>query len=192
MEVCMKNIIYKEKGFTLIEILIVLALIGIAGAIVIPSSGMVHRSRLISIASQIAMDINKVRFFAQTNDNSQDADGNYKYMISFDSPEIVDGETKYYRNYIIQGEGLNDTEPVDIDNIVKIKPIAAIDGLGDVMIDEIQFNQRGIIHLKTVGSTALYSYSSSNRLMGIKISFEINSYKKEVIINILTGAVLSN
>lgn len=188
----MKNIIYKEKGFTLIEILIVLALIGIAGAIVIPSSGMVHRSRLISIASQIAMDINKVRFFAQTNDNSQDADGNYKYMISFDSPEIVDGETKYYRNYIIQGEGLNDTEPVDIDNIVKIKPIAAIDGLGDVMIDEIQFNQRGIIHLKTVGSTALYSYSSSNRLMGIKISFEINSYKKEVIINILTGAVLSN
>ena len=101
----MKKYVFNNKGISLVEVLIVLTIIGITGAIIVPSTGIVQRNRLKSMASQIAMDIKKVRFFAQTHEAYN------TYKIEFDT-----------NKYILHGTELSDIDPTD--GIVQITPIA--------------------------------------------------------------------
>lgn len=190
MGVYMKRYIHNDKGITLVEVIIALVVIGIAGAILVPSSGIVHKSRLKSLASQLSMDIQKIRFFAQTHENTKIGDS-YEYKIVFESLEDIDGNW-YYNRYKIEPEveGLRNPSPIT-DSIVKIRPIAK-DDTGDKVIHEIQFDHRGRIQVIAVGETSPISFSDlTGTGRGIQITIKINNeYKKEITVNPLTGSTL--
>lgn len=177
----MKKYVFNNKGISLVEVLIVLTIIGITGAIIVPSTGIVQRNRLKSMASQIAMDIKKVRFFAQTHDNFSN------FKITFESPVEEDGTVQYYKGYHLHGKELSDTEPIT-EGIVQIIPMAKkVLGEGDTedlekLITELQFDRRGRITIQTEGDSITYDNSHD-----IVITFKIDKYEKEMVVRPLTA-----
>lgn len=187
----MKKYIHNQNGLTLIEVLVALAIIGIAGAIIIPSSGIVHKNRLKNIASQLSMDIQKVCFFSQTHENIKTGN-DYEYKIVFENEEHIGGNL-YYTSYRIGGKEFSSTSSV-IDNIVKIRPIAK-DGTGDKVIREIQFDNKGRIQIiaeeepEPIFFSSLIGEEAEGK--GIIIMLRIDDkHKKEIIVNALTGTTL--
>ncbi|NLK20901.1 MAG: type II secretion system protein [Epulopiscium sp.] len=175
-----------NTGFTLIEVIIALALMSIIGSIVIPTSGIVHRSRLKNVASQISMDISKVRFFAQTHNNGRDPITNkYGYRIVFQYPT---GTDEYYKAYELIGNQLDEMPP-DLDDAILIRPIFS-DGASEKLIKEIQFTERGKIRLwyhdDSIGENPVLIGSDKK----IKIILKSDKFYKEVHVEPLTARTL--
>ncbi|WP_058485235.1 pilus assembly FimT family protein [Defluviitalea phaphyphila] len=189
----MGKYIKNQKGITITEILIVLAVIGIAGAIIMPSFGIVHRHRLKNISSQLSMDIQKVRFFAQTHFNTKDEKGGYKYKIIFENEENIDGEI-YYKNYQIEPEDIFKNTNSIGDDIVKIRPVVKYED-GDKLIKEIQFDNRGRIQIVLAEDGTIIDFSEliiegEHQKEKINIMLQADDkFKKEVTVNALTGKI---
>ncbi|NLM12789.1 MAG: prepilin-type N-terminal cleavage/methylation domain-containing protein [Epulopiscium sp.] len=160
----MNKYILNNKGISLLEVLIVLTIIGITGAIIVPSTGIVQRNRLKNIASQITMDVKKVRFFAQTHEDSNG------YKIEFSD-----------KKYTLHGKGLGDTEPIT-DGIVKFTPIAIKSDGSEHPVKKISFDKRGRMFIPKGTET-----EENINLKEIKIMLETDQYKKELRVNPLTA-----
>lgn len=88
----------KERGFSLIEVMIVLILLSILSAIVIPSVGMIHRQEVSRAMDNILMDLPRYGLKAKKNPSNtyrirvEKSDVSYAYDNSY-RIEDIGGET---------------------------------------------------------------------------------------------------
>lgn len=184
-----KNV--NNQGFTVLELIIALAIIGISSAIVLPSLGIVQRNRINSMASQLSMDIQKLRTYARTYDNPALVPGveDYKYRMVFTGlPVEYEGE-EYYKYYVLDGDNLIVENEQISDDIVLMRAVYGTNQL----IKEIQFDEKGRIYIKDDSDV----YKDWIDLTGypdkkIKIFVTIDGFDliKQVHVNPLTAKTL--
>jgi prepilin-type N-terminal cleavage/methylation domain-containing protein len=174
-----------NSGFTIIELVIVLAVISIMAAVVVPSFGVTQRNRIKSVSSQIAMDINRVRTRARTHHNPIDS-GDYEYKIVFKDPETV-GTKQYYKSYEVCGREFNQGNQPEIPSGVLIRPVMG--NVSETLISELQFDEKGRVRIKD-SSGSYHEWNGISSLIKISVEIEDFDIKKEVQVNQLTAQTL--
>ncbi|NLM49301.1 MAG: prepilin-type N-terminal cleavage/methylation domain-containing protein [Epulopiscium sp.] len=174
--------LFNHFGFTIIELIIIMAIMSILAAIVVPSFGVVQRNRIKSVSSQIAMDINRVHTYARTHYNPI-VGGDYEYKIVFSDPVTVNTKD-YFTKYELCGPEVYEGTQPEIPAGVLIRPVMGHST--EILIKEIQFDEKGRVRIKDAAGSC-YDWNAINSLIRISVEIEDFDVKKEVLVNQLTA-----
>lgn len=170
----------KERGFTIIELIIVLALLSIISAITIPSIGMVHRQEATKALDMLLMDISHYGLKAKKNPS-------HSYSITFEKSD----PTYSYANCYKIGDKMNETTDPEFKqstptlkkigfNIMpgKLEDDGTFTPLAPEAIDaknEMLYNSKGYLMMQINGSNQVISHLS------IEITYEGQVVMSQVV-----------
>lgn len=138
-----RNTRFRVKGFTLIEILVVVVILGIAAAIVVPAIGSRSDLKATSAARMIMSDL----IYAQNRSISQQKPHYVRFDVGAEKYEIFEqmGATPVYIKH-----------PVEASNfIVTLGPDGA-KPIRDVLIDTAGFDSKSVLMFDELGTPMAY------------------------------------
>ena len=160
----------RRSGFTLIEILVVVIILGIAAAIIVPHIGSRSDLKATSAARLIMADL----IYAQNRSISQQK----PHFVQFDAAN---------ETYRVMDE-VNPTVKI-ITHPVEQSPFAVAIGPGgpaplrDVMIDSVSFDGQSILSFDEMGTP--YAYNAGTNVSTALTSGMITIRCKEMLLNII-------
>lgn len=122
----MKNNILKNKGFTIIELVIVMAIIGILSAMIITPFAAFRNSKVLDTASEETLAL-----LSEARGNTLSGKDGYQYGVHFETSKIV-----LYRGATYSSTDVNN-KTVLLDNALEVSSITLAGGGVDVLFDQL-------------------------------------------------------